>query len=247
MTNNATIEKMRAMKLHGMQQAYAVSMETRSYADMTADEFIALLMEAEWNQRNNRKIALRVKGARFRYASSLEDLDYSASRNLDKNTFKRLSDCSFVDRSENLIITGATGLGKSYIASALGHQACMMGMKVGYFNTVKLFAHLKMSQADGTYRKEITRIEKSDLLILDDFGLRPFDDESRLALLEIIEDRHAKKSTIVASQIPVASWYDLLGEKTIADAILDRIVHTAHRIELKGESLRKKVKAEKLN
>lgn len=239
MTNNATIEKLGAMKLHGMQQAFTSSLETRSYTAMTPDEFIALLTEAEWNQRYNRKIASRIKTARFRYPASIESLDYSASRNLDKNNFIRLTDCSFIERRENLIITGPTGLGKSFIASAIGHQACMMGLKVAYHNTIKLFSHLKMSQADRSYTKEILKIEKSDLLILDDFGLRPFDNESRLALLEIIEDRHSKKSTIIASQIPVVAWHELLGEKTIADAILDRLVHTAHRIDLKGDSMRK--------
>lgn len=245
MTNNATVEKMKAMKLYGMQQAFTRSLETRSFTEMTQDEFTAWLIEAEWNQRYNRKIASRIKTARFRYFASLEDLDYSVSRNLDKNMLKRLTDCSFIEKKENLLITGPAGLGKSFIASALGHQACLMGMKVCYYNTVKLFSHLKMSQADGSYGREIAKIEKSDLLILDDFGLTPFDNESRLALLEIIEDRHTKRSTIIASQIPVAAWYQILGEQTIADAILDRLVHTAHRIELKGDSLRKTLKSQK--
>jgi DNA replication protein DnaC len=152
----------------------------------------------------------------------------------------RLADCSFIEKKENVIITGATGVGKSYLASALGHQACIMGYKVRYYNMTKLFSSLKMSKADNTYLKEIGRIEKQDLLILDDFGLHPIDPATRLALLEIIEDRHSKSSTIIASQVPVNKWHELLGEQTIADAILDRIIHSSQRIELQGESLRKK-------
>jgi len=147
---------------------------------------------------------------------------------------------SFINKGENILITGATGVGKSYLSSALGHQACQSGYKTLYFNTQKLFSRLKMLKADGSYTKEISRMEKYDLLILDDFGLAPLDSTARMFLLEIIEDRHGRKSTIISSQLPVAKWYEVIGESTIADAILDRMVHTAHRIELKGESLRKK-------
>jgi DNA replication protein DnaC len=165
---------------------------------------------------------------------------YDIKRNLDKNQMMRLGDCSFISRSENIIIIGSTGIGKSYIASAIGNQACTIGYKVLYANTYKLLSRLKMAKADGSYIKEIARIEKQDLLILDDFGLQPFDGNNRSALMEIIEDRHGKHSTIITSQVPVSHWYDLIGEQTIADALLDRIVHDAHRLELTGESLRKK-------
>ncbi|MNT39645.1 transposase [compost metagenome] len=142
------------------------------------------------------------------------------------------------------MVTGSTGIGKSYIASAIGHQACILGYKVLYTNTPKLFAKLKMAKADGSYIKEMARIERQELLILDDFGIQPFDAQSRAALMEIIEDRHGKSSLIITSQLPVSKWHEVIGEKTIADAILDRIVHDAHRIELKGDSLRKKKKTE---
>jgi DNA replication protein DnaC len=151
-----------------------------------------------------------------------------------------LSDGSFLEKKENILITGATGVGKSYLSSALGHQACQLGYRTLYFNTQKLFTRLKMLKADNSYVREIGRIEKYDLLILDDFGLAPLDSVARMILLEIIEDRHNRKSTIISSQLPVAKWYEVIGESTIADAILDRMVHTAHRIDLKGESLRKK-------
>jgi DNA replication protein DnaC len=140
------------------------------------------------------------------------------------------------------LITGPTGVGKSFIASAIGHQACLLGYRILYFNTQKLFAKLKILKADGTYLKEMTRIEKCDLLILDDFGMQNLDNATRMNLMEIIEDRHGRKSTLIASQLPVASWYEVIGESTIADAILDRLIHGAHRMELKGSSMRKKYK-----
>ena len=146
----------------------------------------------------------------------------------------------FIQKKENIIITGSTGIGKSYLASAIGHQACALGYKVIYFHNTKLFAKMKMAKADGSYLKELSRIEKHHLLLIDDFGIAPLDAASRSALMEIIEDRHGKTSTIITSQVPIAAWHDVIGEQTIADAILDRIVHDAHRIEMKGESLRKK-------
>ena len=237
MNNQATLEKMKQLRFLGMQQAFRICMESNQ--SLTADELIAYLIEAEWNERHNRRITTLIRAAHFRYQASIEELDLSLSRNIDKNMLIRLCDCSFIEKKQNLLITGSTGVGKSYIASALGHQACMQGYKVMYFNLGKLFSRLKMSKADASYSKEISRIEKQDLLILDDFGLVPLDSANRLALLEIIEDRHGKHSTIIASQLPVSQWYELMQEQTIADAILDRIVHTAHRIELKGESMRK--------
>jgi DNA replication protein DnaC len=180
--------------------------------------------------------------ARFRYQASMEQVDYTARRELDKNQMLRLSSCSWISSKQNLILTGSTGVGKSFLASALGHQACMQGYKVCYRNCSKLFDELKIAKADGTYIKEISKIEKQDLLILDDFGLKPLDDNQRLILLELLEDRHGKRSTIITSQLPVNKWYDIIGEPTIADAILDRLVHSSHRIELAGDSMRKKYK-----
>ena len=192
------------------------------------------------DDRQNRSIEQKIKNARFRYKAAIEDLYYNNERNVDKNQIMRLAECTFIDNHENVLITGSTGIGKSYIASALGHHACSLGYKSLYHNVPKLFAKLKMAKADGSYLKEIARIERQDLLILDDFGIQPFDAQSRAALMEIIEDRHGKTSLIITSQVPVSKWHEVIGEKTIADAILDRIIHDAHRLELKGESLRKK-------
>jgi DNA replication protein DnaC len=167
---------------------------------------------------------------------------YSDQRNITREIITSLADCSFVDRGENIIITGATGCGKSYLASALGYQACTKGKKVAYFSLPKLLSKLKSDKLDGSFRKEMDRIENKNLLILDDWGLTPLDTAARLALLQIIEDRHSRYSTIITSQLPISAWHQYINENTVADAILDRIIHQAHRIELKGESLRKATK-----
>jgi len=215
-------------------------MESGKHETYTPDEIVAHLIEAEWEDRQNRSIDQKIKNAKFRYKAAIEDLSYDAERNIDKNQIMRLAECSFIDKHENVIITGSTGIGKSFIASAFGHHACSLGYKSLYHNVPKLFAKLKMAKADGSYLREISRIERQDLLILDDFGIQPFDAQSRAALMEIIEDRHGKTSLIITSQVPVSKWYEVIGEKTIADAILDRIIHNAHRLEITGESLRKK-------
>ena len=237
--NEKILQTMKQMKLYGMALAFKTSLEDQRIAHLTADEMIAFLIDAEWDDRNNRRISRRIRNARFRYKANVEQIDFEVDRNLDKNLLNRFAECSFIDKNENILITGPTGIGKSYIASALGNQAYMLGYKVFYASTAKLFALLKMAKADGSYIRETARIEKQDLLILDDFGMQPLDTSSRAALMEIIEDRHGKHSTIITSQLPVRQWHDVIGEKTIADAVLDRIVHNAHRIELAGESLRK--------
>jgi DNA replication protein DnaC len=237
--NTDTLDKMRRMRLLGMHRAFKTSLENPEQA-LTADEMVALLIDSEWDDRHNRAIERSTHSARFRYRATIEQLEYSNERGIDKNLVHRLADCEFINRKENLLITGSTGTGKSFLASAIGHQACQLGFKVLYQNATRLFAQLKMAKADGSAIKELMKIEKQDLLILDDFGIQPFDQQSRASLLDIIEDRHGKRSTIITAQVPVKQWYDLIGEKTIADAVMDRIVHNAQRIELKGESLRRK-------
>lgn len=242
--NNETLSKMKHMKLHGMARAFSASIESGKHVKYSADEFISHLVENEWDDRHNRKLDRSLKNARFRYKASIEQLSYETDRNLDKTQVMRLADCNFIKSKENLIITGSTGIGKSYLASALGHHACSLGYKVTYHQSTKLFSKLKLAKADGSYLREIARIEKTDLLILDDFGIQPLDAQSRTALMEIMEDRHGRASTLFTSQVPVSKWFDLIGEQTVADAILDRIVHNAHRVEMKGESMRKKRKLE---
>lgn len=232
-------EKMKQMHLFGMHRAFMESKGTQG-VPYTPDELIKYLLDAEWDDRHNRKINRLLKIARFRYGASLEQVIYDDTRGLDKNQLLRFGSCEFIKNHQNILITGSTGVGKSYIASAIGHQACRNGFKTLYFNMNKLFSKLKMYKADGSYLKEINRIEKHDLLILDDFGLKPLDNTNRHILMEIMEDRHGRKSTIVSAQLPVQEWHEIIGENTIADAILDRLVHDAHRIALFGDSMRKR-------
>jgi DNA replication protein DnaC len=238
--NTDTLDKMERMHLLGMHRAFKMSLETPSTTLFTSDEMVAMLIDSEWDDRHNRTIERTVRNAHFRYKATIEALDYSLERGLDKNVVHRLADAVFIGKKEDLLITGPTGTGKSFLASALGYQDCGLGFKVLYTNAMRLFALLKMAKADGSAIKELMKIEKMDLLILDDFGMQPLDAQSRASLLDIIEDRHGKRSTIITSQLPVKQWYEVIGEKTVADAILDRIVHGAQRIELKGESLRRK-------
>ena len=231
------LEQMSLMKFYGMSTAYQAAIQGKQ--NFTNDELVSMLIQAEWEDRESRKIRRHLKAARFRYHAAIEEISYGSDRNLDKTMMTRLTDCSFIKRSENILICGPTGVGKSFISSALGNQACNQGFKVLYFNTQKLFTRLRMSKADGSYMREINRIEKTDLLILDDFGLQQMDDQNRMAFLEIIEDRHGLKSTIISSQLPVSLWHDVIGEGSVADAILDRLVNGAHRMDLMGDSLRK--------
>jgi DNA replication protein DnaC len=179
---------------------------------------------------------------------SIQDIDYTANRSLDKNTFERLAMLDFIKGGENVIITGATGTGKSYLAQALGHNACVMQYKTMYYNFARLIDQIKLSKLEGTYIKLLNKIEKSNLLIIDDFGLKAFDEHARNALMDIVEMKYDKSSLIIAAQIPVKNWHETIGEGTIADAILDRLVYSSHRIELTGESLRKnKMKKSQIN
>lgn len=233
------VEKMRQMRLTGMARAFLLTQESGKNEKFTADEMIAHLIESEWDERYNRKMDRSVHRARFRYKASVEQLTFDDNR-LDKNQVLRLAECEFIKKKENIILTGSTGIGKSFVASALGHQACALGYRVLYQHSTKLFARMKIAKADGSYLKELAKIEKQHLLLIDDFGIQPLDAQGRSTLMEIIEDRHGKSSTIFTSQVPVSMWHEIIGEQTIADAILDRIVHDAHRLEMKGESLRKK-------
>ena len=242
MNTSETLEKMSLMRLRGMKDAYILHLETAHSEKMANDEIVALLVETEFADRQNRKTERLMKSAKFRYAASVAEIDFKGNRNLDKSQIIRLASCDFIQKGTDLLITGPTGAGKSFLASALGQEACIRGYRTLYTNIMKLFSKLKMAKADGSHIKELEKIEKTDLLILDDFGLQKLDTENRLRLLEIIEDRHGRKSTIVTSQLPVSEWHDPIGDATIADAILDRIVHNSVRIEIKGGSMRKNKK-----
>lgn len=228
------------LRLHGMSRSWQALLETRKSHELSLSEGLALLLQAEEEDRSDRRFEQLKRNARFRYQASVEELRLEAARGLDKGLILGLATGEYLAKAESVLISGATGCGKSFLASALGHQACAQGYKVAYYNVQKLLLRTKMARLDGTIYKFLEKLSKTDLLILDDFGLTHLEQQQRLDLMEIIEDRHAKASTIIASQLPVASWYDVIGEETIADAILDRLVHSSYRIELRGESLRKK-------
>ncbi len=238
--NNKTLDKLRQMRMYGMHDAFKTSLENTLKEQMTQDQFIFHLVSSEWDNRRNRAIERAIKYAQFRYNASIEQIDYSFERGLDKNQVERLAAMEFIIQKKDIFITGSTGTGKSYLATALGYRVCQEGYRVLYSSTGKLMSHLKIAKVKGTILNELKRIEKCDLLILDDFAMQTFDATSRGILMDIIEDRHQKKSTIITSQVPVKGWHDAIGEKTVADAILDRLVHNALRVELTGESMRRR-------
>ncbi len=234
-------EQMKQLRLHGMSSRWDALTETRQHHDLSLAEGLEILLQAEGEDRTDRRFERLKRSARFRYSATIEELGFGTERGLNRSQVTELATGGYIDKGESVLITGATGCGKSFVASALGHRACSQGTKVLYFNAQKLLLKTKMARLDGSAFKLFERIAKAGLLILDDFGLANLDKKQQMDLMEIIEDRHGRSSTIIASQLPVASWYDIIGEATIADAILDRLVHTSHRIELKGKSLRKKL------
>ncbi len=237
--NSVSMDLMKRMKLHGMAAAFSESLSSTFAETMTPDSFLSWLLSREWDYRSAAAIQRLIKNASFRYKAFPEEIDYTISRNLERNQMERLASLDFVKQGQNLFITGSSGTGKSFIATALGYEACKSGIRTFYASASKLMANLKVAKAKGTLENELKKIERCPLLILDDLFLVPLDSKERPILLDIIEDRHGRKSIIITSQLPVSSWYDAIGEATVADAILDRIVHSAHQIELVGESVRK--------
>jgi len=240
MNKTATLDKMQTMKMHGMARAYRDTYEVGVKNGLTPDEVISFLVDAEWDERYNRRLARLIAKAGFRYRARIEEIDCDPSRKIDKNKIQRFADIDWIRNAENIIITGPTGAGKSFISNAIGHQACVNGFSVMYFNCLKFFSVLKIAKADGSYPKAVKKIKSSHLLILDDFGISSFDRDSRLMLLEIIEDRIGLSSTIIATQLPIESWFDVIGDRTIADAIVDRLIHSSHKFFVEGDSMRKK-------
>lgn len=238
---NVIANDLKNLRMPGMAQCWLSLEETRKADSLSLSDGLQLLLQAEKDQRKGNRNARLIKEARFRYQASVEEIMFDASRGMDKSKVMQLASCEYVRRGVSVLITGATGTGKSWLATALGYQACLSGLHVSYFNMQKLFERITMARIEMTLPKFFTKIAETDLLILDDFGMKVLEGQQLLDFMEVIEDRHARKSTIIISQLPVSNWYDLMkANTTAADAILDRIVHTAQRFELKGESLRKK-------
>ena len=242
MLNEQTVAKMLEMRLSGMAEAFRDLMCKPGRTDLTHEECIGLLLDAELATRESRKLRRLLANARLKQQACLEDIDYASRRGLHKQTVKELSDCRWIGSHQNVLITGPTGVGKTYIACALGNAACRAGYSVTYLRAPKLFTMMYQSRADGSYLKIIHKLSKVDLLIVDDIGLASLNDAERKDLLEIVEERHMESSTVVASQVPIKDWYQLIGDPTIADATCDRLMHNAYKLEFKSDcdSLRKK-------
>lgn len=240
MLNEPTHEKLKALRLEGLSAAWAEQHKNPEIAVLGFDERLGLLIDAEWTSRENKRISRSLKEAKLRITEAcIEGIDYPAKRELDKAIVRQLQTSRWVSEHQSILITGATGTGKSYIACALANQACRKGFRAIYRRAPRLFDELKIARADGTYRTVLARLSRVDVLVLDDFGVAGMGDSERNDLLEVLEDRYGLRSTIVTSQLPISSWHEYLIDPTLADAICDRLVNNAHRIALKGPSRRK--------
>ncbi len=235
-----TLEKLRELKFHGMSGAFEEQLQSSDYADLSFEERLGLLVDRERMDRENRRLKTRLARAKIRQQACLEDIDYSASRGLDKSLIQSLGTCQWIREHLNLLIDGATGSGKTFIASAFANKACREGFKVLCFRAPRLFEDIALAHGDGRYPKLMNTIAKAHLIVIDDWGLSKMTDSQQRDFLEILEDRHNIHATLIASQIPSTQWHELMDNPTVADAILDRLIHNAYKINLKGESMRKK-------
>ena len=239
MLNHPTLEKLHALRLPGMARALAQQGEMPEITTLTFEERLGLLLDHESSDRDNRRLATRLRLATLRQNACLEDTDYRHPRGLDRSMLVKLGSGDWLREHLNCLVTGPAGVGKSFIACALAHQACREGLSVRYLRLPRLMNDLAMARGDGRYRKLLAGLARTDLIVLDDFGLAPIGEEQRRDLLEILEDRYRRRSTIITSQYAVEHWHGLINDPTLADAILDRLVHHAYRLALKGDSMRK--------
>jgi DNA replication protein DnaC len=239
MLNEQTFEKLHALNLAGMAEALKGQMQRPEMNDLSFEERFAMLVDAEHLFRENKRMKRLLQNAKLKLSASLEDIDYRAPRGLDKSVVRSLGSCGWIRKRQNVIIVGPTGAGKTYLSCALAQRACREGLSAFYLRTPALYRTLAMARADGSYARVLARLGRISLLILDDLGLAALSDQERRDLLEVIEDRRGAGSTIITSQLPVEHWHEAIGDPTIADALLDRLAHNAHRVALKGESMRK--------
>ena len=239
MLKHPTLDKLHALKLAGMAAALADQSTIPDITDLSFEERLGLLVDREMTERDNRRMTSRLRRAKLRHTAILEDLDYRNSRGLDKGLVQSLAGCQWVKEHLNVLITGPTGVGKTWLACALAHKACREGYTAQYVRLTRLLRELTIAKGDGQYSKLLTNLAKVDVLILDDWGLMKLSAENRRDLLEVLEDRHGRRSTIATSQLPIEEWHGIIGDATLADAILDRLVHNAYKINLRGESMRK--------
>jgi DNA replication protein DnaC len=240
MLKHPTLDKLHALKLTGMAAALADQSATPDITELSFEERLGLLVDREMTERDNRRMTSRLRRAGLRHTAVLEDLDYRNSRGLDKGLIQSLASCQWVKEHLNVLITGPTGVGKTWLACALAHKACREGYTAQYVRLTRLLRELTIAKGDGQYPKVLTNLAKVDVLILDDWGLMKLSAENRRDLLEVLEDRYGHRSTIATSQLPIEEWHDVIGDATLADAILDRLVHNAYKINLRGESMRKR-------
>ena len=234
-----SISKLQEMKLHGMAEALRQQLKQPDISDLPFEQRFSLLVDREWTYRENRRMSLLLQNAKLRLQACIEDIDFGAPRGLDRSVILRLAQCDWIRYAHNVLITGPTGVGKTYLACALAQRACRSGFSALYVRLPTLFQQLAMARADGSYPRLMKRIGKAKVLVIDDWGIAPMTAPERRDLFEVIEMRHGISSTIVATQLPVKLWHENIRDPTIADAILDRIVHSSHKIQLKGESMRK--------
>ena len=238
MLNQATLDKMQAMKLATMVDALQEQQRSHQYADLSFEDRLGLLVDAEWTGREQRKLTRRLRVAKLRYPASLEDIDFKTPRGLDRQVVLALGGCTWIQEHQNLVLTGPTGTGKSFLACAFAERACRRGFNAIYVRAPRLLYDLAVARGDGSYSRLLTKLAKTDLLAIDDWLIAPLKDAERRDLLEVMEDRYERGSTLVATQLPITAWHETVGEPTLADAICDRLLHRAHRIQLKGASMR---------